>query len=105
MSQREESKQVFFKFYDDYAENYLEFMTGEQVKTLMMALVEYHRDGIVPEFDDTLLRMAFKVISGNIDRDREKYLEKCEKNRQNALARQEALRKLKQKAYGDDYEY
>ena len=84
MYERKESVQVFFKFYDDYAENYLEFMTGEQVKTLMLALVDYHRDGICPEFCDPLLAMAFRVISGNIDRDKEHYLQVCEQNRLNA---------------------
>lgn len=105
MAQRTESKQVFFKFFDDYAENYLEFMTGDQVKDLMLALVYYHRDCIVPNFSDPLLSMAFKVISGNIDRDKADYLARCEQNRQNALARQESIRKLKEKVYGDDYEF
>ena len=74
MYERKESVQVFFKFYDDYADNYLEFMTGDQV-----------------QFNDPLLAMAFKVISGNIDRDREKYLEMCEQNRQNALRRRQKM--------------
>jgi hypothetical protein len=91
MYERKESVQVFFKFYDDYADNYLEFMTGDQVKELMLALVDYHRDGIIPQFNDPLLAMAFKVISGNIDRDREKYLEMCEQNRQNALRRRQKM--------------
>ena len=91
MYERKESVQVFFKFYDDYAENYLEFMTGDQVKTLMLALVDYHRDGIIPQFNDPLRAMAFKVIGGNIDRDREQYLAKCEQNRQNALRRKEKM--------------
>ncbi len=91
MSQKKETKQVFFKFYDDYAEDYLAFMTGDQVKDLMLALVEFHRYGTLPEFEDRMLAMAFKVISGNIERDREKYLEMCEQNRQNALRRKEKM--------------
>ena len=87
MYERKESVQVFFKFYDDYAENYLEFMTGDQVKELMLALVDYHRDDIIPQFDDPLLAMAFRVISGNIDRDKEHYLQVCEQNRLNAQRR------------------
>lgn len=102
---RNETKQPFFKFYDDYADNYLRFLNGDQTKELIMALVDYHRDGIDPEFSSPLVDMAFSVISGNIDRDQERYAEKCEKNRQNALARQEAIRKLEKKAYGDDYDY
>ena len=82
---------MFFKFFDDYAENYLEFMTGDQVKDLMLALVYYHRDGIVPNFSDPLLSMAFKVISGNIDRDKANYLAMCEQNRQNALQRKKKM--------------
>ena len=91
MYERKESVQVFFKFYDDYAENFLRFMNGEQVKTLMLALVDYHRDGIIPDFSDPVLAMAFSTISGNIDRDREKYLEMCEQNRQNALRRKQKM--------------
>ena len=87
MYERKESVQVFFKFYDDYAENYLEFMTGDQVKELMLALVDYHRDDIIPQFDDPLLAMAFRVISGNIDRDKEHYLQVCEQNSLNAQRR------------------
>ena len=87
MYERKESVQVFFKFYDDYADNYLEFMTGDQVKELMLALVDYHRDDIIPQFDDPLLAMAFRVISGNIDRDKEHYLQVCEQNRLNAQRR------------------
>lgn len=87
MYERKESVQVFFKFYDDYAENYLEFMTGDQVKELMLALVDYHRDDIIPQFEDPLLAMAFRVISGNMDRDKEHYLQVCEQNRLNAQRR------------------
>lgn len=85
---------MFFKFYDDYAENYLEFMTGDQVKELMLALVEYHRYGVLPHFENPLLAMAFKIISGNIDRDKEKYLEMCEQNRQNALQRKKKMEEV-----------
>ena len=102
---RNDTRQPFFKFYDDYADNYLRFLSGDQTKELLMALVDYHRDGIAPEFSNPMLDMAFSVISGNIDRDQERYAEKCEKNRQNALARQEELRRLREKAYGDDSGY
>ena len=94
MYERKETRQVFFKFYDDYADNFLSFMSGDQVKTFMLALVDYHRDGIIPEFNDPLLAMAFRTVSGNIDRDMEKYLEMCERNKQNAQKKKERLEEL-----------
>ena len=94
------SRQNFFKFYDDYAENYLRHLDGDQTKELLMALVEFHRDGFEPEFYDPLVNMAFGVISGNITRDEERYREVCERNRRNALARQEALQELRDRNNG-----
>ena len=91
MYERKETRQVFFKFYDDYADNFLSFMSGDQVKTFMLALVDYHRDGIIPEFSDPLLAMAFRTVQGNIDRDMDRYLEICDQNRQNALRRKQKM--------------
>ena len=88
-----QAEQRFFKFYDDYSQNYLRFMTGDQVKTLMMALVNFHLYGELPDFEeDPLLSMAFAVISGNIARDKEKYIETCERNKRNRNKKRDAIR-------------
>lgn len=74
----QEYKQPFFKFYDNYIDNYVKFMTGEQVKKLLIAVVEYHQTGFVTNFDDDpIVGMALSAISANIDRDEEKYKQAC----------------------------
>ena len=81
MSNANEVRQVFFKFYDDYAEGYIKFMSGEQVKKLLLALVDFHRDGVVAEFDDDpLVGMAYTSICNNMVRDEKKYRDTCRRN-------------------------
>jgi len=77
------AQQMFFKFFDDYAESYLKFLTGDETKALLLALVDFHRHGVIAEFDTPVLNMAFSAISGTIERDKIKYEEMCEKNREN----------------------
>ena len=95
MSNAKEVRQVFFKFYDDYAEGYIKFMSGEQVKKLLLALVDFHRDGVVAEFDDDpLVGMAYTSICNNMVRDEKKYREACRRSaesydRKKAKAEQE----------------
>ena len=69
-----EIRQVFFKFYDDYEENYIRYLSGDQTKKLLTALVAFHRDGEITEFeDDPMVAMVYNAICGNIVRDEKKY--------------------------------
>ena len=61
---------------------------------LLTNIIRYAFEGIRPEIDDLTCEVLFDQISDQIDRDQEKYQQKCERNKQIALAR-EAARKNK----------
>lgn len=46
-------------------------------------MLSYEIDGVFPEFDEPIMKMTFSFIKSNLDRDMQKYLEKCEKNTEN----------------------
>ena len=71
-----------FLIYLDYEEQF-NLLTDEQVGQLMRAIIKYEKTGIVTELEG-MLKMAFSFIKTQLDRDREKYNKKCEKNRENA---------------------
>ena len=70
-----------FLFYYEYRE-ILEDLSNEEIGILLRAILDYEIDSIEPNFTG-LLKMAFKVIKGNLDRDREKYDKRCETSAQN----------------------
>lgn len=70
-----------FLLYYEYRE-ILEDLSNEEVGILFRAILDYEIDSIEPNFTG-LLKMAFKVIKGNLDRDREKYDKRCETSAQN----------------------
>lgn len=71
-----------FLMYLDYEEQF-NIMTDEQIGQLMRAIIKYEKTGEVPSLDG-VLKMAFSFIKTQLDRDREKYQARCEKNRENA---------------------
>lgn len=71
----------------------LEELTNEQAGRLFKAILSYVNEEPVTETDgDPAVKMAFKVLKNQIDRDTEKYVEKCEKNRAIAQKRWERIR-------------
>lgn len=58
-------------------------LTDEQAGKLWKMLFVYAVNGEAPNIDDTIVKMGFNVMSKQIDRDKIKYIEKCEKNRKN----------------------
>lgn len=72
-----------FLMYLDYEEQF-NIMTDEQIGQLMRAIIKYEKTGEVPNLDG-MLKMAFSFIKTQLDRDREKYQARCEKNRENAV--------------------
>lgn len=71
----------------------LEELTYEQAGRLFKAILSYVNDEPVTETeDDPAVKMAFKVLKNQIDRDSDKYAEKCEKNRAIAQKRWERIR-------------
>lgn len=70
-----------FLIYLDYEEQF-NLLTDEQVGQLMRAIMKYEKTQEEPKLDG-ILKMAFSFIKTQLDRDREKYKERCEKNKQN----------------------
>lgn len=66
-------------------------LSDEQAGKLFKGLLNYS-NGITPEFDDILLDYAFEDIKTTIDRDSEKYLLKCLKNKEIAIERERIKR-------------
>lgn len=71
-----------FLMYLDYEEQF-NLLSDEQIGQLIRAIIKYEKTGEVPILDG-MLKMAFSFIKTQLDRDREKYQAKCEKNRENA---------------------
>lgn len=72
---------VSFLMYLDYEEQF-DLLTDEQLGQLIRAIVKYEKTGEITELDSAT-KMAFSFIKAQLDRDREKYNNKCEKNRAN----------------------
>lgn len=75
----------FFPMYHDYRQH-LEWLSGEDVKRLLLALFDYSEHGTEPELDGAA-RMAFSFMSAQIERDSRKYEEKCQVARKNIQKR------------------
>lgn len=70
-----------FLIYHEYKEP-LNLLTDEQRGKLLMALIDYSESGTVPELDGISM-MAFSFIQRQMDRDSEKYENRCNSNREN----------------------
>ena len=70
-----------FLIYLDYQEQF-DLLTDEEAGRLIKAIIKYEKTGEIPKLDG-MLKMAFSFIKTQLDRDREKYNKKCEKNKEN----------------------
>lgn len=71
-----------FLIYLDYEEQF-NLLTDEQIGQLMRAIIKYEKTRELPQLNG-IVKMAFSFIKTQLDRDREKYEARCEKNRENA---------------------
>ena len=71
-----------FLIYLDYKEQF-ELLTDEELGQLLRAIMLYEETGKITELSG-MLKMAFSFIKTQLDRDREKYQSRCEKNKENA---------------------
>ena len=85
-----------FVFQDSYREK-LKTLTDEEKGILVMALSEYHENGIIPELEQPMA-VAFMFIKDDIDRIEASYAAKCETNRSN---REKRAKKARRKADDD----
>lgn len=79
-------KASFLVYYDN--EVIVLRLPDDEAGKLFKSLFPYGRERIKPDFDSNpALAMAFDILSMAIDRDKEKYAERCEKNRENIKKR------------------
>ena len=74
-------KKSLLLYYDYQA--HFDFLTDSQVGQIVRAMLDYEIDGVLPEFSEPIMKMTFSFIRSNLDRDMQKYLEKCRKNAEN----------------------
>ncbi len=60
-----------------------EMLTDEQAGKLLKAMCRYSATGELPDFTDAMLKFAFSMFRGQLDRDAEKYEEVCQKRSEN----------------------
>ena len=84
--EEEIKKPSFLVYYDN--EVVIVRMSDEEAGKLFKSLFPYGREEIKPDFEKSpALAMAFDILSMTIDRDKEKYVKRCEKNRENIQKR------------------
>lgn len=89
-------EQKGFIIYGD-TEPVVDRLTDEEAGQLLKGMVKYFNSGEVPDFSG-VLEFVFIPIKQQMDRDAEKFAEKCEKNRNN-------IRSYWDKVKGDTDEY
>ncbi len=66
----------------------LKELTLEQTGALLLAILDYAENNMVPDFeDDPMLRLAWACVRDKVDRDAAAYLEKCSRNAYNQYKR------------------
>lgn len=77
-------KKSFVLYLDQYEP--IKDLTDEQKGRLLDAMFNYHNNNNF-ELSDPVIRMAFSFFKETFKRDRDKYLKRCNKNRENVLKR------------------
>ncbi|MBQ2188941.1 MAG: hypothetical protein II401_10365, partial [Bacteroidales bacterium] len=75
-----------FLFYEDWYDVIKEFTPEERLQ-VYDAIVRYAFEGVMPE--DKFIKVSTALMRSTIDRDNEKYVAKCERNRLNIRRRWE----------------
>lgn len=86
------------------AENMLQDFTKEEAGEIFMALLAYANRGEEFKTDDRSMRTLFRTLQANIDRNNEKYEEKCERNRQIAMEREKKRKEARDKDKKEEHE-
>lgn len=79
-------KEDSFVFYTKYGDA-LHDLTPAQQGAILMACISYVKTGEVLDIKSPTAAILFKLIRQDIDADKKKYAERCEKNRANAYER------------------
>lgn len=77
-------KKAFVLYADQYEP--IRTLSDAQSGILFKMLFEYNNTGTTPDAEktDPMVFMAFMFLKNTLDRDNDKYLKKCEKNKENA---------------------
>lgn len=86
------------------AENILQDFTKEEAGEIFMALLAYANRGEEFKTDDRSMRTLFRMLQSNIDRNNERYEEKCERNRQIAMEREKKRKEAREKDKKEEHE-
>ena len=86
------------------AENMLQDFTKEEAGEIFTALLAYANRGEEFKTDDRSMRTLFRTLQANIDRNNEKYEEKCERNRQIAMEREKKRKEAREKDKKEEHE-
>ena len=65
----------------------LSLLSTSEKGLMLDAILDYAEDGLEPEFTDHSLEILWSVLKQKIDSDRQRYNDKCERARENALKR------------------
>lgn len=65
----------------------LERLSPQDVKELLLALLDYAENGVVPSFQKEALSCCWPLLASRMDADRERYEQRVESNRRAARAR------------------
>lgn len=86
------------------AENILQDFTKEETGEIFMALLAYANRGEEFQTNDRSMRTLFRTLQANIDRNNERYEEKCERNRQIAMEREKKKKEAREKDKKEEHE-
>lgn len=80
-----------FLLYYDYWE-WFKLLTDEELGKLLRAIFIYEREGETPKNFDPKLEMAFVMIKETLDRDKLKYEQVCNRNKEVAKIRWQKIK-------------
>lgn len=80
-----------FVLYHDYWE-FLKLLTDEEIGCLLRVIYMYEREQKLPEGLKPTIEMAFTMIKETLDRDRRKYEQVCNRNREVARVRWQKMK-------------
>lgn len=68
--------------YYDLLEQLKDF-NDEQFGKVVRVMIKYDKDGIEPNIEDAQIKLAFNMLKPTIDRNKQEYQYKCDRNREN----------------------
>ena len=74
-------------FYPEHVSVARKLLSTEEIGTLFLALVDYAKDGSIPDSSPKTWEACFELMRDAIDDNAKRYEQTCERNRMNALKR------------------